>query len=63
MGWPVKMSTPAKPVPGNPASAKPMGGLSERAQKELTRKRNGFGVAIAPAGDGLARQHKLKARI
>lgn len=57
------MTQPIKPIQGNPASAQPIKCLGPREIAFLTRKRNGFGVAIAPAGDGLARQHKLKARI
>lgn len=48
----------------NPASALPMPGLSERAQRLLTRRSHrAFGVELEPAGGGLARFAKTKASI
>jgi hypothetical protein len=48
---------------GNPASAQPIAGLGPREIAFLTRKKNGFGVAIEPAGQGLAREVMRKASI
>lgn len=62
-------TTPHKLAPvvtvrhGNPASAQPIAGLGPREIAFLTRKKNGFGVAIEPAGAGLARQALRKAAI
>jgi len=47
----------------NPASALPMPGLSERAQRLLARSNRAFGVSLEPAGGGLARWAKTKASI
>lgn len=47
----------------NPASALPMPGLSERAQRLITRSHKAFGVELEPAGGGLARFAKTKASI
>lgn len=57
------MTQPTKPIAGNPASTQPMPGISARGLKLLSHRRPGFCTLIPPAGDGLAQQHKRKARI
>jgi len=44
---------------GNPDSAKPIAGLSKRAQKLLQPRKQCFCTPIEPAGSGLARQVML----
>lgn len=48
---------------GNPASAQPMRNLSARAQKLLAPRKAGFCTPIEPAGSGVKRFEKTKARI
>lgn len=57
------MTTQPTSPKGNPASAKPMSGLSARAQKLLEPKRYGFNVPLEPAGSGKARHFKARAKI
>ena len=55
------MTTPTPK--GNPASAQPMRGLSERAQKLLQPVRNGFCTPIEAPGINHQRQALRKASI
>lgn len=56
---------PTKPVPGSPTSTQPIAGLSARGQKLIKPRPYGshYCTPIEPAGAGLERHSRTKARI